>query len=220
MKRRREERVGEEDTALYFYRDAQQAVQGPFALGQMCVWLAQGWFSDDTPVAVAATEPLRAPRPDQFRPLREHSICGSDAGGGTMPQRLQSPSPASTPAEPSELTFPCLSFREPFGSLLLNGAKTTESRWQPYLQDAGDGALVAVHIAYRQWEDPEAVLAQVLPLRHKSHTLRCTPQLQRTARPPHTPATHATTATPTAPTTPANRKAAPVAAPARESLTH
>ncbi|XP_029463618.1 protein CXorf40A homolog [Rhinatrema bivittatum] len=46
----------------------------------------------------------------------------------------------------------CLSFRQPYAGLILNGVKTLETRWRPLLADYKD-CTVAVHIAYKDWDD-------------------------------------------------------------------
>ncbi|KAL7979525.1 hypothetical protein Chor_004683 [Crotalus horridus] len=48
--------------------------------------------------------------------------------------------------------FACLSFRQPYAGLVLNDVKTIESRWRPVLANH-QGGTVAVHIAFRDWED-------------------------------------------------------------------
>ncbi|ETE61264.1 hypothetical protein L345_12992, partial [Ophiophagus hannah] len=50
------------------------------------------------------------------------------------------------------MKFACLSFRQPYAGLVLNNVKTIESRWRPVLANHQDGTL-AVHIAFRDWED-------------------------------------------------------------------
>ncbi|KAL4648220.1 protein CXorf40A [Arapaima gigas] len=49
------------------------------------------------------------------------------------------------------LRLPCLSFRQPYAGLLLNGVKTVETRWRPLLSGLSSRTL-AVHIARRDWE--------------------------------------------------------------------
>ncbi|KAM9315036.1 protein EOLA1 [Pholidichthys leucotaenia] len=49
------------------------------------------------------------------------------------------------------VAFPCLSFRQPFGGLVLDGVKTVESRWRPLLKRL-ENRTVAVHVAHRDWE--------------------------------------------------------------------
>ncbi|XP_051238704.1 protein EOLA1 [Dicentrarchus labrax] len=53
----------------------------------------------------------------------------------------------------------CLSFRQPYAGLVLDGVKTVESRWKPLLAPLENQTL-AVHIAQRDWEgqDWRAVL--------------------------------------------------------------
>ncbi|XP_068813814.1 protein EOLA1 [Struthio camelus] len=50
------------------------------------------------------------------------------------------------------MKFGCLSFRQPYAGLVLNGVKTVETRWRPVLA-AYEKRSVAVHIALRDWED-------------------------------------------------------------------
>ncbi|XP_056136781.1 protein EOLA1 [Lampris incognitus] len=45
----------------------------------------------------------------------------------------------------------CLSFRQPYAGLVLDGVKTVESRWRPVLPAVEERTL-AVHIAQRDWE--------------------------------------------------------------------
>ncbi|XP_030066200.1 protein CXorf40A [Microcaecilia unicolor] len=46
----------------------------------------------------------------------------------------------------------CLSFRQPYAGLILNGVKTIETRWRPFLAEYKN-CTIAVHIAYKDWED-------------------------------------------------------------------
>lgn len=48
----------------------------------------------------------------------------------------------------------CLSFRQPYAGLVLDGVKTVESRWRPVLAPLENRTL-AVHIARRDWEGEE-----------------------------------------------------------------
>lgn len=48
----------------------------------------------------------------------------------------------------------CLSFRQPYAGLVLDGVKTVESRWRPLLAPLQNRTL-AVHIARRDWEGQE-----------------------------------------------------------------
>nr|XP_046233934.1 protein EOLA1 [Scatophagus argus]XP_046233943.1 protein EOLA1 [Scatophagus argus]XP_046233951.1 protein EOLA1 [Scatophagus argus] len=48
----------------------------------------------------------------------------------------------------------CLSFRQPYAGLILDGVKTVESRWRPLLAPLENQTL-AVHIAQRDWEGEE-----------------------------------------------------------------
>lgn len=48
----------------------------------------------------------------------------------------------------------CLSFRQPYAGLVLDGVKTVESRWRPVLAPLENQTL-AVHIAQRDWEGEE-----------------------------------------------------------------
>ncbi|KAM5146245.1 protein EOLA1-like [Mantella aurantiaca] len=45
----------------------------------------------------------------------------------------------------------CLSFRQPYAGLLLNGVKTVETRWRPLLADHENSTL-AIHIAVKDWD--------------------------------------------------------------------
>ncbi|KAM9769086.1 protein EOLA1 isoform 1-T2 [Menidia menidia] len=47
-----------------------------------------------------------------------------------------------------------LSFRQPYAGLVLAGLKTLESRWRPLLAPL-EGRTLAVHVAWRDWEDPD-----------------------------------------------------------------
>ncbi|XP_043830269.1 protein EOLA1-like [Dromiciops gliroides] len=51
-----------------------------------------------------------------------------------------------------EMKFGCLSFRQPYAGLVLNGVKTLETRWRPLLADQ-HGCTIAIHIAQKDWED-------------------------------------------------------------------
>uniref|UniRef100_I3JWF3 Endothelium and lymphocyte associated ASCH domain 1 n=1 Tax=Oreochromis niloticus TaxID=8128 RepID=I3JWF3_ORENI len=57
----------------------------------------------------------------------------------------------------------CLSFRQPYAGLVLDGVKTVESRWRPLLAPLENQTL-AVHVAQRDWEGSEwrAVLSGLL----------------------------------------------------------
>ncbi|KAL7403544.1 hypothetical protein ABVT39_002067 [Epinephelus coioides] len=57
----------------------------------------------------------------------------------------------------------CLSFRQPYAGLVLDGVKTVESRWRPLLAPLENQTL-GVHIAQRDWEGEEwrAVLSGTL----------------------------------------------------------
>lgn len=59
----------------------------------------------------------------------------------------------------------CLSFRQPYAGLVLDGVKTVESRWRPVLAPLENQTL-AVHIARRDWEGDEwrAVLSGPLEM--------------------------------------------------------
>lgn len=59
----------------------------------------------------------------------------------------------------------CLSFRQPYAGLVLDGVKTLESRWRPLLVPMENRTL-GVHIAQRSWEGEEwrAVLGGPLGL--------------------------------------------------------
>ncbi|XP_068105689.1 protein EOLA1-like [Hyperolius riggenbachi] len=45
----------------------------------------------------------------------------------------------------------CLSFRQPYAGLLLNGVKSVETRWRPLLADYKNSTL-AIHIAVKDWD--------------------------------------------------------------------
>ncbi|KAA0720401.1 Protein CXorf40A [Triplophysa tibetana] len=49
------------------------------------------------------------------------------------------------------LEVSCLSFRQPYAALVLNGVKTIETRWRPLLAEMRNCTL-AVHIAQMNWE--------------------------------------------------------------------
>ena len=53
------------------------------------------------------------------------------------------------------IAFQAASFREPYCSLLLNGAKTIETRKWPMLAD--HHGLLAVHCAYHEWDGADDV---------------------------------------------------------------
>lgn len=57
----------------------------------------------------------------------------------------------------------CLSFRQPYAGLVLDGVKTVESRWRPVLGPMENQTL-GVHVAQRTWEGDEwwAVLRNLL----------------------------------------------------------
>lgn len=48
----------------------------------------------------------------------------------------------------------CLSFRQPYAGLVLDGVKTVESRWRPVLGPM-ERQTLGVHIARRSWEGEE-----------------------------------------------------------------
>ncbi|XP_052596487.1 protein EOLA1 [Peromyscus californicus insignis] len=50
------------------------------------------------------------------------------------------------------MKFSCLSFRQPYAGLILNGVKTLETRWRPLLR-SHQKCTIAIHIAHRDWED-------------------------------------------------------------------
>ena len=66
-------------------------------------------------------------------------------------------------------TFLAASFREPYCSLILNGAKTIETRKWPML--AEHQGLLAVHCAYHEWEGADEVrsFATEVFLTHSLH---------------------------------------------------
>ncbi|CDQ73541.1 CX04A protein [Oncorhynchus mykiss] len=45
----------------------------------------------------------------------------------------------------------CLSFRQPYAGLVLNGIKSIETRWRPLLS-AMENCTLAIHIAQKDWE--------------------------------------------------------------------
>lgn len=49
------------------------------------------------------------------------------------------------------LEFDCLSFRQPYAGLVLNGVKTVETRWRPMLVNMKNCTL-AIHIAQKNWD--------------------------------------------------------------------
>lgn len=49
------------------------------------------------------------------------------------------------------LKVSCLSFRQPYAGLVLDGLKTIETRWRPLL-GAMENCTLAVHIAQKDWE--------------------------------------------------------------------
>ncbi|XP_051824549.1 protein EOLA1-like [Antechinus flavipes] len=50
------------------------------------------------------------------------------------------------------MKFGCLSFRQPYAGLVLNGVKTLETRWRPLLASQ-HSCTIAIHIAQKDWED-------------------------------------------------------------------
>ncbi|XP_017560835.1 protein EOLA1 [Pygocentrus nattereri] len=48
----------------------------------------------------------------------------------------------------------CLSFRQPYAGLVLNGVKSVETRWRPLLADLKSCTL-AIHVAQADWEGDE-----------------------------------------------------------------
>ncbi len=52
------------------------------------------------------------------------------------------------------LEVACLSFRQPYATLVLNGVKALESRWRPLLAELRNCTL-AVHIAQKSWEEED-----------------------------------------------------------------
>lgn len=50
------------------------------------------------------------------------------------------------------MKFACLSFRQPYAGLILNQIKTIETRWCPLLAEY-KACTLAVHIAFKDWED-------------------------------------------------------------------
>ena len=52
------------------------------------------------------------------------------------------------------MKFPCLSFRQPYAGLILNGVKTLETGWRPLFSSL-QKCTIAIHIAHKDWEDDE-----------------------------------------------------------------
>ncbi|XP_034400436.1 uncharacterized protein CXorf40 homolog [Cyclopterus lumpus] len=52
----------------------------------------------------------------------------------------------------------CLSFRQPYAGLVLNGVKTVESRWRPLLAPL-ESQTLGVHIAWQDWEEEQDWMA-------------------------------------------------------------
>ncbi|XP_036381580.1 uncharacterized protein CXorf40 homolog [Megalops cyprinoides] len=52
------------------------------------------------------------------------------------------------------LRVSCLSFRQPYAGLVLNGVKTVETRWRPLLAEF-ENCTLAVHIAWKDWESDD-----------------------------------------------------------------
>ncbi|XP_072517436.1 protein EOLA1 [Salminus brasiliensis] len=52
------------------------------------------------------------------------------------------------------LEVACLSFRQPYAGLVLNGVKSIETRWRPLLADLRNCTL-AIHVAQNEWEGDE-----------------------------------------------------------------
>ncbi|XP_076835811.1 protein EOLA1 [Brachyhypopomus gauderio] len=61
----------------------------------------------------------------------------------------------------------CLSFRQPYAGLVLNGVKSIETRWRPLLAEMKNCTL-AIHIAQNDWEgdDWRNILTQTLGMTH------------------------------------------------------
>ncbi|KAM9451537.1 protein EOLA1 isoform 1-T1 [Clarias gariepinus] len=51
----------------------------------------------------------------------------------------------------NKLQVGCLSFRQPYAGLVLNGVKSIETRWRPLLAEMKNSTL-AIHIAQKDWE--------------------------------------------------------------------
>ncbi|XP_036443829.1 protein EOLA1 [Colossoma macropomum] len=62
----------------------------------------------------------------------------------------------------------CLSFRQPYAGLVLNGVKSVETRWRPLLADLRNCTL-AIHIARSDWEGDEwsNILTQMFGMNHR-----------------------------------------------------
>ncbi|XP_067327803.1 protein EOLA2 isoform X2 [Anolis sagrei] len=65
------------------------------------------------------------------------------------------------------MKFPCLSFRQPYAGLVLNGVKTIETRWRPVLAEH-QARTLAVHIAVKDWDDEtwKDILTERLGMTH------------------------------------------------------
>ena len=51
-------------------------------------------------------------------------------------------------------TLPCVSYRQPYAALVLNGVKTIESRWSPIYSEVCE-KTVAVYVTWKEWEGVE-----------------------------------------------------------------
>ncbi|XP_071807767.1 protein EOLA1-like [Asterias amurensis] len=51
-------------------------------------------------------------------------------------------------------TYPCISARQPYAGLILNGLKTIETRWTPVFEKL-EGRTVAIHVAWKDWDGEE-----------------------------------------------------------------
>ncbi|KAF7696911.1 protein EOLA1 [Silurus meridionalis] len=61
----------------------------------------------------------------------------------------------------------CLSFRQPYAGLVLNGVKSVETRWRPLLVEMKNCTL-AIHIAQKDWEgdDWRNILTEKCAMKH------------------------------------------------------
>lgn len=61
----------------------------------------------------------------------------------------------------------CLSFRQPYAGLVLNGVKSIETRWRPLLSTM-ENCTLAIHIAQKDWEADQwrDILTHTLGMSH------------------------------------------------------
>lgn len=79
---------------------------------------------------------------------------GTESAGGSVNARKALLTPELQSGPDMSLQVWCLSFRQPYAGLVLDGVKTVESRWRPLLAPLENRTL-AVHIARRDWEGDE-----------------------------------------------------------------